>query len=129
MAGVDSTNQFPSSFMAEAVKRGASRFVSDDFPSRIQLPSHENVSIAAATNLILHSGTTGHPGTLVNNPATYAIITAVGGPLFATYDGSTPSSVNYAITIAAGAQLPVQGVQALTAIKVQGTSMSVSYWS
>lgn len=129
MAGVDTANQFPNSFMAKAVKLGQSRFVSDDFPSRIQLPSQENVSIAAATNLTPPSDATAAPGTTVNNPATYAIITAIGGALFATYDGSVPSAGNYAITIGAGGQLPVQGAAAIAAIKVIGTTMSVSYWS
>lgn len=129
MSGVDTANQFPNSFMAKAVRLGASRFVSDDFPSRIQLASQENVSIAAATNLTVPSGATSPPGTTVNNIPTYAIITAVGGALFATYDGSTPSSSNYAVTVGTGGQLPVQGANVLAAIKVQGTSMSVSYWS
>jgi hypothetical protein len=129
MAGVDSANLFPNSFMAKAVKQGESRMVSDDFPSRIQLPSQENVSIAAAQSLSIPSGSTSPPGTTVNNPPTYAVITAVGGPLYVTYDGSTPSSVNYAISLAAGASLPVQGAAAIAAIKVQGTNMSVSYWS
>lgn len=129
MSGIDTANQFPNSFMAKAAKLGASRFVSDDFPSRIQLPSQEQTNIAAATTLTLPSGATAAPGTTVNNPATYAVITAIGGQLYATYDGTTPSSVNYAVTIPAGGQLPVQGVAALQAIKVQGTTMSVSYWS
>jgi hypothetical protein len=120
MAGVDSANQFPNSFMARAVKLGQSRMVSDDFPSIIQVPSQDNVSIAVATLLTI-------PNT--NPPVTYAIITAIGGPLYATYDGSTPSAANYAITIAAGAQLPVQGADTLSDIMVFGTSMSVSYWT
>lgn len=129
MAGIDVSNQFPNSFMAKAAKLGHSRFVSDDFPSRIQLPSQENVAIAAATNLTPPSGVTAVPGTIVNNPATYAVITAVGGPLYATYDGSIPSAVNYAVKVAQDGQLPVQGVAAIAAIKVFGTTMSVSYWS
>lgn len=129
MSGIDASNQFPNSFMAQAAKRGHSRFVSDDYPSRIQLPEQLNVAINPAVSLTLPSGTTASPGTTVNNPASYAVITAVGGPLYATYDGTTPSAANYAVTIAAGGQLPVQGVAALTAIKVFGTSMSVSYWS
>lgn len=129
MAGIDVSNQFPNSFMAKAAKLGHSRFVSDDVPSRIQLPSQENVSIAVATGLTVPTGATSAPGTTVVNVPTYAIITAIGGALYATYDGSVPSAANYAITIGAGAQLPVQGAAALAAIKVQGTSMSVSYWS
>jgi hypothetical protein len=117
MAGVDSANQFPNSFMARAVRLGQSRFVSDDYPAHILTPSQNNVSIAVATGLTVPAG------------ATYAIVTADGGPLYATYDGSVPSVTNYDITIAAGAQLPVQGAFALAAIKVQGTSMSVSYWN
>jgi hypothetical protein len=129
MSGIDAVNQFPNSFMGKAAKLGQSRFVSDDFPSRIQLPSQENVSIAVATLLTVPSGITASPGTTVNNPATYAVITAIGGALYATYDGSTPSSTNYAITIQAGYALPVQGAAAIAAIMVQGTTMSVSYWS
>jgi hypothetical protein len=129
MSGVDSANQFPNSFMAKAVKLGVSRFVSDDYPNRIQLLEQNNVSIAVATGLTVPSGATSPPGTTVNNIPTYAVITAIGGPLYATYDGSTPSSVNYAVLLAMGASLPVQGEQALVAIKVQGTTMSVSYWS
>jgi hypothetical protein len=129
MSGVDSANQFPNSFMAKAVKLGASRFVSDDYPSRIQLAEQNNVSIAVATGLTVPSGATSSPGTTVNNIPTYAVITAVGGPLYATYDNSTPSPANYAVAVAMGASLPVQGEQALATIKVQGTSMSVSYWS
>lgn len=76
-----------------------------------------NVSIAAATGLTV-------PAT-----ATYAVVTAVGGPLFATYDGSTPSSTNFAMQVAQGGSLPVQGGATLLAIKVIGTQMSVSYWN
>lgn len=79
------------------------------------LGEQDNVSIAAATGLTV-------PAT-----ATYAVVTAVGGPLYATYDGSTPTAGHYAITLSAGASLPVSG-PALSAIRVFGTSMSVSYW-
>lgn len=129
MAGIDVTNQFPNSFMAKAVKLGHSRFVSDDFPSRIQLPGQLNVSIAVATGLTVPTGTTSAPGTTVNNPATYGIITAIGGTMYVTYDGSVPSAANYEVSVGAGGQLSVQSAQALAAIKVQGTTMSVSYWS
>lgn len=126
MAGVDLENKFPNSYMARAVKMGESRIMSVDTPSRILAGEQNNVSIAAATGLTVPTNTA--PGALAF-PTTYAIITAVGGPLYATYDGTTPSPANYAITIGAGGSLPVQGAQALAAIKVQGTSMSVSYWS
>jgi hypothetical protein len=129
MSGIDTANQFPNSYMAKAAKLGASRFVSDDFPSRIQLPSQENVSISTAKALTVPSGATSSPGTTVVNVPTYAVITAIGGTLYATYDGSTPSATNYAVSIAAGQQLPVQGAAALAAILVFGTTMSVSYWS
>lgn len=127
MAGVDSANQFPNSRMAQAVKLGQSRFMSSDTPDKIQLPSQENVSIAVAVGLTVPQPSATSPGNYT--PTTYAVVTAIGGPLYATYDGSVPSSINYAITVPAGGSLPVQGAQALAAIKVQGTSMSVSYWS
>jgi hypothetical protein len=129
MSGVDLANQFPNSFMAKAVKLGASRFVSDDVPSRIQLASQENVSIAVATGLTVPSGATSTPGTTVNNVPTYAIITAIGGTAYITYDGSTPSTVNYTSAIPAGGALPLYGAAALAAVKIIGTTMSVSYWS
>lgn len=124
MAGVDIANQFPNSFMARAVKMGQSRMVSDDVPSRVLAGEQNNVSIVVATGLTV-------PTNAANPafPATYAIVTAVGGTMYATYDGTTPSNTNFAVSISAGTSLPVQGAQALAAIKVQGTQMSVSYWS
>lgn len=129
MSGIDATGQFPNSFMARAAKLGQSRFMSTDYPSLVRLPSQLNVSIATAAGLTVPAGTTSSPGTTVNSPPSYAIITAIGGPLYATYDGSTPSSTNYDVTVGAGGQLPVQGAAALAAIKVFGTTMSVSYWA
>lgn len=117
MAGVDIANQFPNSYMARAVKLGQSRFRSVDGPTNPVTPGQLNVSIAAAQALTVPAG------------ATYAVITAIGGPLYATYDGSVPSAANYDVTVTAGSQLPVQGAKALAGIKVFGTSMSVSYWS
>lgn len=117
MAGVDIANQFPNSYMAKAVKLGQSRFRSVDVPSTPAATSQINVAINPAAALTVPAG------------STYAVITAVGGPLYATYDGSVPSAANYDVTVAQGAQLPVQGVLALAAIKLFGTQMSVSYWS
>jgi len=126
MAGIDIENKFPNSYMARAAKMGESRFVSDDTPSRILAGEQNNVSIAAAVGLTVPVNTAA--GAL-SFPATYAIVTAVGGTMFVTYDGTTPSNVNFGISVAAGTSLPVQGAQALAAIKMQGTTMSVTYWS
>jgi len=125
MSGVDSANQFPNSRMAGAVRAGQSRFVSVDTPGTMQTPSQENVSIVAASALAVP------PANAANGyrPTTYAIITAIGGPLYATYDGSVPSAGSYAIALADGASLPVQGSNAMASIRVIGTNMSVSYWS
>jgi hypothetical protein len=114
VADVDALNLYPNSYMAKAVKLGQSRFISVDQPS-LPIGSQNNVSIAAATTLTV-------PAT-----AGYAIITAVGGPLYLTTDGSTPSAANYSITLASGASVSFYGQATLTAIKVQGTSMSVEY--
>lgn len=126
MSGVDIANQFPNSAMARAVKLGQSRFMSVDGPTIPAGASQINTSITngAGTALTLPSvaGTN-------NLPPTYAVITAIGGPLYATYDGSVPSAANYDVTVAAGSQLPVQGSKALAGIRVFGTTMSVSYWS
>lgn len=127
MAGVDIANQFPNSRMAQAVKLGQSQMRSVDAPSQIQLPNQRNVNIAAAVGLTLPVPSAASPGNYM--PATYAVITAIGGPLYATYDGTAPSAANYAVVVQAGSQLPVQGAAALAAIKVFGTTMSVSYWS
>lgn len=123
MAGVDSANQYPNSRMARAVKLGTSRFVSVDAPTLFRAPGQNNVNIAAAQLLAVPSVPAD------GAPVTYAVITAIGGPIYATYDGTVPSAVNYDITVPAGASLPVQGPTALAAIKVIGTTMSVSYWS
>lgn len=127
MAGIDSSNQFPQSRMAQAAKLGHSRFTSPDVPDKIQAPAQLNTAIPSAVSLAVPSASINSAGNFM--PTTYGLITAIGGPLYATYDGSTPSPANYAIVVAAGASLPVQGARALAAIKVVGTSMSVSYWS
>lgn len=125
MAGVDIANQFPNSYMARAVKLGQSRFVSVDTPSNPVTPSQIGVNITSAAGTALTV-----PAQSGNNaPASYAVVSAIGGPLYATYDGSVPSAANYDVMVAAGSQLPVQGTKALTALRVFGTSMSVSYWS
>lgn len=125
MAGVDIAGQFPNSRMARAVKLGQSRMVSADTPSSVQTPGQENVSIAVATALTLP------PANAANNfrPTTYAIVTAIGGTMYVTYDGSVPSVANYEIAVATGSSLPVQGAATLAAIRVQGTTMSASYWA
>lgn len=117
MSGVDILNQFPDSKMANAVKLGQSRFMSADVPS-IPFAGSElnNVDITSIVGL--------------NSPlgSTYAVVTADGGPLYVTYDGTAPSATNYAVSIAEGQSLPVQGVQALIAARVFGTNVSVSFW-
>lgn len=129
MAGIDSANQFPKSRMAQAVKLGQSRFMSADVPSNVQLPSQKNVDITnvAGTLLTLPTPSASSPGDW--QPPTYAIVTAVGGPMYVTYDGTAPTAASYAIAVAAGASLPVQGKAAMGAAKFFGTTMSVSYWT
>lgn len=85
--------------------------------SNIVPGEQNNVSIAAVTGLTVPAA------------ATYAVVTAVGGILYATYDGTVPSPTNFAISLVAGQSLPVTGAGTLSAIKVIGTSMSVSYWN
>lgn len=116
MASVDITNQFPNSYMALAVRRGHSRIRSVDAASDLLGGEQNNVSIAAASPLTVPTG------------ATYAVLCAVGGSAYYTYDGSVPSAANYAGTLSAGQMLPVNGAEALAALKIIGTSMSVSYW-
>jgi hypothetical protein len=125
MAGVDSANQFPNSAMARAIRMGQSQMRTVDSPGRIVLPAQENVSIASAVGLTIPAPSLANNWTVV----TYAVVTAVGGPLYVTYDGSTPSITNYAVTVSSGQSLSIQGSAALAAAKLQGTSMSVSYWS
>ena len=124
MAGVDLPNQFPNSAMARAVRAGQSQIRSVDTPSRIVTPSQENVSIAASTALTVPAPSLANNWTTV----TYAVLTAIGGPAYVTYDGSVPSASNYAVAVAAGNSLPIQGSAALAAARVIGTTMSVSYW-
>ncbi len=116
MAGVDVTNQFPNSRMAGAVRVGQSQFRSVDSSAVVVAGEQHNVAIAGVTSLT------------VPITATYAVLCAVGGQLYYTYDGSNPSAASYAGTLTAGQMLPILGRQALAAIKVIGTSMSVSYW-
>lgn len=113
MAGVDLPNQFPNSKMAAAVKAGQSRFQSQDTPS-LAVGGQDNVAIATATTLTVPAG------------ATTAIITAVGGAAYWTIDGTLPSATNYNGTVASGSSITLSGAL-LSALKIQGTNMSVAY--
>jgi hypothetical protein len=114
MAGVDLLNQFPNSKMARAVKVGQSRFQSSDEPST-SIGSQMQLDISTAKALTVPAG------------ATYAVITAVGGPLYYTTDGSDPSAANFAGTVAAGGAVPFYGADFLAGLKLFGTSASVVY--
>jgi len=124
MAGVDTENQFPNSMMANAVKLGQSRMVSADVPD-VAMGQQPNVSVAAETALTIPTGV--GPDGAVLSP-TYAVVTAVGGPLYYTIDGTVPSSANYAGTVAQGAAVPFYGLGLLKALNFQGTTMSVAYY-
>jgi hypothetical protein len=114
MAGVDLLNQFPNSKMARAVKVGQSRFQSSDEPS-ISEGSELNVDISGGVPLVVPAA------------ATYAVITAVGGPLYYTTDGSTPSATNFAGMIAQGGAVSFYGQSFLKSLQLFGTSASVVY--
>lgn len=126
MAGVDTQNQFPNSFMARAVKIGQSRFMSADVPN-IPMGEENNVNIGAASTLTvpaaLAAGTSGE-----GLRPTYAVITATGGTLYYTIDGSVPSATNNAGQIASGAAAPFYGLGLLLALKIIGTTMNVGYY-
>ena len=125
MAGVDTENQFPNSMMANAVKLGQSRMVSSDIPS-VPMGQQPNVSAASSTALTVPTVNNGP----LNEPLqpTYAVVTAVGGTLYYTIDGTVPSSTNFAGEIASGAAVPFYGLGLLKALLFQGTSMSVAYF-
>lgn len=125
MAGVDSQNQFPNSFMALAVKLGQSRFMSADNPG-IPMGEQNNVNIAAAT--VLTIPTVAGPDGALTRP-TYAVITATGAsPLYYTIDGTVPSATNNAGQIAAGSAVPFYGLGLLQALRVIGATMNVGYY-
>ncbi|MEL7086859.1 MAG: hypothetical protein AAGL98_00205 [Planctomycetota bacterium] len=125
MAGVDTQNQFPNSMMANAVKLGQSRFQSQDVPS-IAMGQQANVPIAAATALTIPT-VIGPPDNSSLQP-TYAVVTAIGGALYYTIDGTVPSATNNAGQVAAGASVPFYGLGLLQALKFIGTNMSVGYY-
>lgn len=127
MAGVDSQNQFPNSFMARAVKLGQSRFMSPDVQST-PMGEQNNVNIAAATALTVPAAiAAGQPGEGLR--PTYAVITATGAsPLYYTIDGTVPSATNNAGQIAAGSAAPFYGLELLLALRVIGATMNVGYY-
>lgn len=126
MAGVDSQGQFPSSFMARAVKLGQSRFMSADVPGT-PMGEQNNVNIAAASTLTVPAAiAAGQPDEGLR--PTYAVITATGGPLYYTIDGTVPSATNNAGQIAAGSAAPFYGLGLLLALRVIGTTMNVGYY-
>lgn len=124
MAGVDTQNQFPNSLMAQAVKLGQSRMVSADVPD-VPMGEQNNVNIAASTALTIPTSTGADKAVL--SPG-YAVITATGGPLYYTIDGTVPSATNNAGQVAQGAAVPFYGLGLLQALKVIGTTMNVGYY-
>jgi hypothetical protein len=114
MAGVDLPNQFPNSYMAQAVKNGQSRFRSIDVPS-VPVGGQSNVNISGVTTLTIPAG------------ANYAVIQATGGAAYITIDGTTPSAGSYNETLAAGSAVSYYGA-AMAAVKIIGTTMSVTYF-
>ena len=126
MSGVDSQNQFPGSFMALAVKLGQSRFISTD-ASGTPMGEQNNVDISAATTLTIPSQTVSALDGAVLKP-TYAVITATGGPLYYTIDGTVPSATNNAGQIASGNAVPFYGLGLMTVLKIIGTTMNVGYY-
>lgn len=69
-------------------------------------------------------------GTTLSPPAgtLLAVITAVGGSLYFTYDGSTPSSTSFHGSLTQGGSLPSAGLLSIQALKLIGTQMSVAYF-
>lgn len=127
MAGVDTESQFPNSMMALAVKLGQSRMQSSDVP-QVPMGEQNNVNIIAATTLTIPSVVPPN-GRVANLKPTYAVVTAIGGPLYYTIDGSVPSATNNAGQIsAAGNAVPFYGLGLLQALKFIGTNMSVGYY-
>jgi len=128
MAGIDTENQFPNSMMANAVKLGQSRIFSGDVPD-IQMGQQPNVVVTnvAGTALTVPTavGTTPNKATL---QPTYAVVTADGGPLYYTIDGTAPSAANYAGKVAQDSAIPFYGLGLLKALLFFGTAMSVAYY-
>ena len=114
MADVDPLNQFPNSFMAQAVKNGQSRMQSVDTPSTI-VGEQNNVSIAGVTTLTI-------PAT-----ATYCTVQALSGNANYTLDGTAPVVGGNGQQLGQGAVLPLYGTS-MSAFKIIGTSMTVVYW-
>lgn len=65
---------------------------------------------------------------LINAAATYCVIQAISGTAYGTYDGSTPSSSNYDITISALQAYPVTGTSSLGKLQIQGTNLAGNCW-
>ncbi len=124
MSGIDTQNQFPNSMMANAAKLGQSRFVSDDVPD-IAMGQQANVNVAASTALTIPTAV--GPDGAILSPG-YAVVTAIGGPLYYTIDGTVPTVANSAGQVAQGSAIPFYGLGLLQALKFIGTTMSVAYY-
>lgn len=79
-------------------------------------PTQNNISIATASSLTVPAG------------ATYAVVQSSGGNAYYTYDGSTPTTSNYSGYLTAGQTIGLSGVAVISAFKIVGTSMAVSYF-
>jgi hypothetical protein len=77
----------------------------------------KNVSISSSTAL-----------TLSDTGTTVAIVTAVGGQAYFTYDGVAPTSSSYNGTLSTGASIELQGIDVIAKFLIIGTTMSVAYF-
>lgn len=77
----------------------------------------KNVSIASSTAL-----------TLPGSDTIMAVVTAVGGPAYITFDGVAPTSSSYNETLGAGASVELLGQDVLAKTLIIGTNMSVAYF-
>lgn len=75
-------------------------------------------SIASATAL----------SALVANSPTYCVLQAINGTAYGTYDGSTPSSSNYDLTLPALTTYTIQGASNIALLKLQGTNLAGNCW-
>jgi hypothetical protein len=87
------------------------------YPYTPLTPNQKNVSIASSTTLTIPTG------------ATYAVVTAVGGQAYYSFDGTAPTSSSYDGTLTtAGQAVALSGPAVLAAFKIIGASMSVAYF-
>lgn len=117
MAGVDPLNQFPNSMMAQAVRLGQSRFVSDDVGGSSPGTGAQPYNYTHVAGSQFALGCVAATALTVPATAAQAVVCAEGNDVRYTYDGVTTPTAAVGQKLSAGQCVQFSGADILARLK------------